>query len=398
MEKRKNQILMIVQFPENVSPCQRFRCELYQATLEKNGFEVTTKSFLDLQGYKVVHQYGFLFRKSVALVKGFIRRMALLFRLGKYDFILVQREFAPVGPPVFEWLAVKIFQKKLIYDFDDAIWIPSVSDQNSIAGKFKNARKVNTICRLAYRVSAGNDYLCNHARQYNKNVVYNPTCVDTTNRYSVLASHETEKITVTWTGSFSTLKYLNIVESALKKLQEKYDFNVKIICNRQPSLDLKNVQYVEWSEENEVSALASCQIGLMPLTADEWSEGKCGFKLIQYLSLGIPAVSSSVGVNKKIIEDGVNGYFADSDAEWYNNIEKLLLNADLRKKMGIAGRQKMVDRYSLQSNESNFLNLFSGHNPAVITMRRSPGISLRRLVNLKPVYNLLLKRRNVFNT
>ncbi len=389
---------MIVQFPENVSPCQRFRCELYKDTLEKNGFEVTTKSFLDLPGYKVVHQYGFLFRKSMALVKGFIRRVALLFRLGKYDFVLVQREFAPVGPPVFEWLAVKLFQKKLIYDFDDAIWIPSVSDQNSLAGKFKNARKVNTICKLAYRVSAGNDYLCNHARQYNSHVQYNPTCVDTNNRYNALANHEVEKITIAWTGSFSTLKYLTIVESVLKKLQEKYEFNVKIICNRWPSLDLKNVQYVEWNEENEVSALASCQIGLMPLTPDEWSEGKCGFKLIQYLSLGIPAVSSSVGVNKKIIEEGVNGYFADSDAEWYTNIEKLLLDAELRKKMGVAGRQKIVAHYSLQSNKSNFLNLFSSHQPAVITLRRFPGISLRRLVNLKPFFNPLIKRRNAFNS
>jgi glycosyltransferase involved in cell wall biosynthesis len=397
MKKGIQQILMIVQYPENVSPCQRFRFELYKDTLVKNGYEVTTKSFLDPADFKIIHQYGFLFKKSLALCKGFFKRLLLLFKIDKYDFVLVQREFAPVGPPVFEWLVARLFQKKLIYDFDDAIWLPSVSKQNRLAAHFKNAQKVNAICKMAYRVSAGNQYLCNHARQYNSNVVYNPTCVDTVNRYNVLANHDVEKITISWTGSFSTLKYLAIVENALRRLQDKYDFNVKIICNQQPSLNLKNVAYVEWSEENEVSELAACQIGLMPLTADEWSEGKCGFKLIQYLSLGIPSVSSSVGVNKKIIEAGVNGYFADSDDEWYNNIEKLLLDASLRKRMGIAGRQKMIAQYSLQSNEANFLNLFTTIEPAILTLNRSFKLPLRKLLNLRSMAQLVFRRGNALN-
>jgi glycosyltransferase involved in cell wall biosynthesis len=227
--------------------------------------------------------------------------------------------------------------------------------------------------------------------------VYNPTCVNTSSRYNVLANHEVEKITISWTGSFSTLKYLTLVENALKRLQDKYDFNVKIICNQRPSLNLKNVEYVEWTEDNEVSALASCQIGLMPLTADEWSEGKCGFKLIQYLSLGIPSVSSSVGVNKKIIEEGINGYFADSDEEWYHNIEKLLLDASLRKRMGVAGRKKMIAQYSLQSNEMNFLNLFSTTEPAILTLNRSSKLPLRKLLNLRTMAHLVLRRGNALN-
>ena len=119
------------------------------------------------------------------------------------------------------------------------------------------------------------------------------------------------------------------------------------------------MQYVKWSEENEVTALAECQIGLMPLTNDEWSEGKCGFKLIQYLSLGIPAVSSPIGVNKTIIEEGINGFFASTDEEWYAAIEKLILDKELRKCMGKSGRKKVLAHYSLLSNERNFMSLFS---------------------------------------
>jgi glycosyltransferase involved in cell wall biosynthesis len=143
--------------------------------------------------------------------------------------------------------------------------------------------------------------------------------------------------------------------------------------------------------------LSGVKIGLMPLTADEWSEGKCGFKLIQYLSLGIPSVSSSVGVNKKIIEEGVNGYFADCDEDWYNSIEKLLLNATLRKRMGTAGRQKMIAQYSLQSNEMNFLNLFSNTESAILTLNRSPKFPLRKLLNLRAMAQFVSRRGNALN-
>jgi glycosyltransferase involved in cell wall biosynthesis len=294
-----------------------------------------------------------------ATIKGYIGRLLLLFQVSKYDFIFLQREVAPLGPPIFEWLYIKLLRKKVIYDFDDAIWMASVSEQNSAAANFKNADKVKNICKWAYKVSCGNEYLCNYARQFNSNVVYNPTCVDIEKRHNVLANHDVERITIGWTGSFSTLKYLEIIEGAMKRLQEKYEFDIKIICNEKPSLNLKNVKYIKWSEENEVAELATCQIGLMPLTNDEWSEGKCGFKLIQYLALGMPAVSSPVGVNKIIIEDGINGFFANTADDWYNKIELLLLDAALRKKMGNAGRQKMINQYSLQSNMNNFLGLFS---------------------------------------
>lgn len=358
MQNGRKEILMIVQYPEGVSPGQRFRVELYKDLLAENGFVVTTRPFLDERGYHIVHRYGFFFKKILATLKGYARRLLLLFRVKKYDFIFVQREAAPMGPPFFEWAVVKLFHKKLIYDFDDAIWIEAVSTQNSLAGKFKNAGKVKYICKWAYKVSGGNDYLCNYGRRYNSNTFYNPTCVDTERRHNTVAIQPVSKVTIGWTGSFSTLKYLTLVAPALKELQKKYEFDIKIICNQKPELDLRNVQYIEWSEENEVRELASCQVGLMPLTDDEWSEGKCGFKLIQYLSLGIPAVASPVGVNHVIIEEGINGYLANSNADWYTAIEKLILDTDLRMRMGIAGRRKMISQYSLQSNAANFLGLF----------------------------------------
>ncbi len=359
MENKEKEILFVAQYPEKVSPNQRFRFELYKDVLKENGFNITMKPFLEEKGYNIIHRRGFFFNKFWEVIKGYVRRAGLLFTLNKYGYIFLQREAAPLGPPVFEWLYSKVFNKKIIYDFDDAIWMEHISDHNNMAKRFKGVNKVKKICKWSYKVSCGNEYLCNYALKYSSNVIYNPTCVDTENRHNILASHDVERVTIGWTGSFSTLKYLKTVVPVLKKLQEKYDFDIKIICNQEPDFDLKNLYYVEWSEENEVKELAGCQIGLMPLTNDEWSEGKCGFKLIQYLSLGMAAVSSAVGVNKKIVDNGINGILCETNEDWYNAIEQLINDAGLRKRMGEDGRKKIVREYSLLANQKNFIDLFS---------------------------------------
>lgn len=353
-------ILMVVQYPENVSPGQRFRFELYKDLLRDNGFTVITQGFLDKEGYAIIYKYGYVLPKLLSTIKGFFKRIILTFQLADVDYIFLQREVTPVGPPVFEWIYTRVLKKKVIYDFDDAIWIPSFSKMNRFAANFRDTNKVSKICKWSFKVSCGNEYLCNYARRYNSNVFYNPTCVDTDTHHNMPANHDADRITIGWTGSFSTVKYLDLVQPVLKKLQEKYDFDIKIICNQPPSLDLAHVKYIEWTESNEVTELATCQIGLMPLTDDELSKGKCGFKLIQYLALEIPAVSSPVGVNTDIIEQDVNGFLAKTDNEWYNAIEKLILDKSLRKRMGRAGREKVEKNYSLRSNAANFLSLFNG--------------------------------------
>jgi glycosyltransferase involved in cell wall biosynthesis len=359
VQGKNKAILFIVQYPKRVSPAQRFRFELYEGFLQQNGFDVTTRYFLNKKEYEIIHKDGFFLRKSFAVIRGFLRRTKLLFSILKYDYVLLQREAAPLGPPIFEWVIIKIFKRKIIYDFDDAIWIPHISQHNRVARYFKNTAKVKYICKWAYKVSCGNEYLCSYARQYSNRVIYNPTCVDTDNQHNMVAEHNAAKLTIGWTGSFSTLKYLDALQPILKKLQGKYDFDIKIICNKRPELDLENIIYIEWSEENEIKELASCQIGLMLLPDDEWSKGKCGFKLIQYMALEIPALCSPIGVNNTIIDNGLNGVFCDSPEEWYTAIERLLLDDSLRKRMGEAGRKKIMEQYSLQSNKENILSLFN---------------------------------------
>jgi glycosyltransferase involved in cell wall biosynthesis len=99
-------------------------------------------------------------------------------------------------------------------------------------------------------------------------------------------------------------------------------------------------------------------IGIMPLADNEWSKGKCGFKLIQYGALGIPSVTSPVGVNTDIIQDGVNGYLASTDEEWVEKLSLLIKNEDLRKQLGKAGRKTVEDQYSVEANKEKWISLF----------------------------------------
>jgi glycosyltransferase involved in cell wall biosynthesis len=277
----------------------------------------------------------------------------------RYDFIFIHREASPAGPPVFEWYLKKIYRKKIIYDFDDSIWIPNTSASNKIAGWARCNWKVKHICRWSYKVAGGNEYLCAFARQYNRQVELIPTCVDTLKGHSKVKSvYATDRPVIGWTGSHSTLKYLDEIMPLLKRLQEQYDFYFTVIADRDPQLSLKNYRFIPWQAASENEDLLQLDIGIMPLTPDEWSEGKCGFKLIQYFATGIPAVASPVGVNKEIIEEGVNGFLCKTMAEWEVALVRMLNDASLRERMGLAGRKTVEERYSVSSHRERFLGLF----------------------------------------
>lgn len=350
----------MVQLPKYVSPGQRFRFEQYEPLLADNGFTVETFPFLDEATYRILYRNGHLLQKIAGVCKGFVRRFKFLFVVKKFDYIFLQREMAPVGPPVFEWIAAKLLGARIIYDFDDAIWIPNVSEKNKMAGFAKCFWKIKWICRWSHKVSVGNDFLAAYAKTHNPNVVYNPTCVDMETRYNTTASLNHRPVVIGWTGSHSSIPYLNGCVTALQELATKQAFRFLTICDRKPALPLDELEFVPWNSKTEIEDLLRMDIGIMPLKPDAWSEGKCGFKLIQYLALGIPALASPVGVNREIVEHGVNGYLCATKEDWITYLTVLLKDAEKRKSFGERGRQKMQSFYSLASNAGTFLSLFSG--------------------------------------
>jgi glycosyltransferase involved in cell wall biosynthesis len=355
----KKKILFLVPYPIGHAPSQRFRVELFLPYLTAHEISYTVAPFLNEKTFTSLYQNSSVFEKGWGVIKGFFKRFCtVLFQLRQYDYVFVHREASPIGPPVFEFLVAKAFGKKMIYDFDDAIWIPDLN--NSYWNWLKAFWKVKWICRWSHKVIAGNEYLRDYANKYNKNVVLIPTCVDTMRRHNVLKDQAQQPVTVGWTGSHSTLKYLDPFVSLLAALAKEFSVRILVICNQPPSFSFDGLDYIRWSEETEISDLLKMNIGIMPLTQDEWSEGKCGFKLIQYLSLGIPAVASPVGVNPQIIGDNNNelSLLCVDENEWRKALATLILDRELRSRIGTAGREKVIARYSIQANERRFLSVF----------------------------------------
>ncbi|MCS6818340.1 MAG: glycosyltransferase family 4 protein [Chitinophagales bacterium] len=353
-----SRILFLVPYPLHNAPSQRFRFEQYFDILRQRGHQYTVQSFLDEATWNILYLPGFTLKKFRGILAGFTRRFLVLFRLSNYDFVFIHREASPVGPPVFEWLIAKFFRKKIIFDFDDAIWLPNTSGENKIAASLKWHSKTGSICRWAYRCSCGNDFLAAYARKFNKNVVVNPTTIDTQHHHKGLKNQAELPVKIGWTGTHTTLKYLELLMPVLRKINENLSFTLVVISNKKPELDFPALEYVPWNKSTEIDDLLRFHIGVMPLTDDDWSRGKCGFKALQYMSLGIPAVVSPVGVNNKIVDHGINGFLCDSPEEWEVALKRLLTDTALRQMMGRAAQLKIEQCYSVQSNARNFLSLF----------------------------------------
>ena len=355
-------ILFLVPYPLGESPSQRFRFEQYFNLLAHHQIQYKVSSFLKSHDWKTFFKSGRSWRKAGLLIEGMLRRMMDLFQAANSDFVFIHRECAPIGPPVFEWIIAKVLRKKIIYDFDDAIWMTDKTNESWMERKVRWRSKVKWICTWSYKVSCGNNYLGEYARQFNKNVVLNPTTIDTADLHNnaLHVKVKNEKIIIGWTGSHSTLKYLKSLEHVLQKLEAKYSaIEFWVIADRSPSLKLAKLHFKAWSLETEISDLAHFDIGIMPLPDDEWTKGKCGFKALQYMALEIPTVASAIGVNTSIIQHGINGLLVTEASQWESFLINLIENESLRKQLGAEGRKTVEKSYSVQSNKGVFLSLFA---------------------------------------
>jgi glycosyltransferase involved in cell wall biosynthesis len=323
------------------------------------------QSFLSSHNWQVFYTTQNKFTKLSAIFVGLGKRLFILYKIPAYDFIFIHREITPLGPPLFEWLIAGVFRKKIIYDFDDAIWLTDKIDESKIEKSARWRSKVGQICKWSYRVSCGNVYLAEYAKQFNPNVTVNPTTIDANLTHNLtkdelIAPNSNSRLVIGWTGSHSTLKYLKTIESILRSIELRFEqVRFLVIADRRPQLNIPRLDFIKWNKESEVEDLLKIDIGIMPLPEDDWTKGKCGFKALQYMSIGIPAVASPVGVNTEIIAHGVNGFLCKTEEDWLQYLEKLVTDTNLRRVMGNEGRKKIISNYSVASNTSTFLGLFS---------------------------------------
>ncbi|MBL7877469.1 MAG: glycosyltransferase family 4 protein [Cyclobacteriaceae bacterium] len=354
-------ILFICPYPVGEAPSQRFRFEQYFSLLRNKQIDFKVQSFLTAKNWRIFYARGKIIQKIRALISGYGKRLLLLFRVPAFDFIFIHREAAPLGPPVFEWIVANVLRKKIIYDFDDAIWLTDNLKNVWLTEIIKWRSKVASICRWSYRVSAGNRYLCNYAAQYAKQVIYNPTTLDTKYLHNPTLNRvekKTEKVVIGWTGSHSTLKYLESLDRELVAVESMFpDISFLVIADQLPKLRVRNLRFLDWSPENEVTGLMEADIGIMPLPNNEWAKGKCGFKALQYMALEIPAIVSAIGVNSSLVTHGEEGLVCYTPNDWIKSLSTLILDSTLRKEMGKKGRLKVINQFSIEANQQNFLSL-----------------------------------------
>jgi len=351
-------VLFIASHRPNRSPSQRFRFEQYLGYLKNNGWDYDFSYLISEKEDTIFYKKGHFFRKIFIIAKAFFIRLKDVFNASKYDIIFIQREAFLTGTTFFE----KRFSNsraRLIYDFDDSIWLSNVSDANAKWNWLKNPNKTKEIIALADLVFAGNAYLAAYAKKANSNVVVVPTTIDT-NEYQRIP-RENKKICIGWSGSITTIQHFEYALPFLEDLKNKYGdlIEIKVIGDKNYRNKELGIQGIDWNKENEIKELSTFDIGIMPLPNDEWSSGKCGLKGLQYMALEIPTIMSPVGVNTEIIKDGVNGFLAVNKQEWVDKISSLIDSVDLREKIGESGKETVLSNYSVEANKNNYLAFFN---------------------------------------
>ena len=360
-KKSNTKVLILCPYPTGSAPGQRFRYEQYLEILKNAAIQTVIAPFLSYNAMKVLYKPGHYFAKIRGVISGFFSRFLLLFNVFSYDYIFVHREASPFGPPIFEFLLF-LLKRRVIYDFDDAIFVRRLSRANPFLGLIKWTSKVKYISQHSYKVSVCNNFLVDWVSQYNQNVFLIPTTIDPAYHKPLGKNRNPNNgmLVIGWTGSQSNLNYLDIVRPVLADLQKKYEFEFKVICDIDPGFpELRNYHFVQWCFDTEIADLGSFDIGLMPVPEGAWEKGKVGFKGIQYSALEIAPVVSSVGSGYEVVEHGKTGFVVgNAKEEWYQALEKLLVNPDLTLKFGKAARARVLEKYSVPSQASAYISLF----------------------------------------
>ncbi len=322
----------------SIGPSSRYRIYQYIPYLADYGIDVDIRPLLKEGYFNIIETENFIIKNLLKIFYAIYRCIIRFFDIlqaGKYDLVVIEHQVFPYLSFFFEYI-LRALNKNIILEFDDAIYLT-------------HPKKMPCLIKMSKMVIVGNNFLKEYAVKYNQNVVVVPTVIDM-RRYveegqGSRVKGEGGKIIICWIGLAYNIDYLKQLSDVFRKLSDK--IALKIISNKSIEIEGVNIIFKKWSIETEVEEIQSSHIGIMPLRDDEWSRGKCGLKLLQYMAAGIPAVASPVGVNKEIITDGVNGFLASTEDEWYERLSALCKDPELRKMAGVEGRKTVEDKYSI---------------------------------------------------
>jgi glycosyltransferase involved in cell wall biosynthesis len=313
--------------------------------LRAHGWEITVAPLLDDEYVRCLYSGENLPIGNI--VKSYLKRIKLCMQQDRYDLLWIQQEVFPWIPYILESIVMKSSIPSVV-DYDDAFFHRYDLHSSSVV-KWMLHQKIDRVMQRASLVIAGNEYLAERAHHaHSKRVEIIPTVIDLYRYPQTVAPIRKDFFTVGWIGSPSTEQYLKDIQSPLRIFCQKRSVKVVVIGTSDLKMEGVPIECKPWFERTEVEEIQKFDVGIMPLKDTPWEHGKCGFKLIQYMACARPTIGSPVGVNKKIITHGVDGFQARTAGEWIDALTTLLDNNNLCQEMGKMGRRKVEDRYCLQ--------------------------------------------------
>ncbi len=348
-------ILILSPYPEGAAAGQRLKYEQYYSSWENAGFQLKKSSFFDNETWDILWKKGKVLKKIIGTFRGYIRRIKDLKKIKDSEIIYIFMWATPIGFPFYEWLILKS-GKKIIYDFDDAVF--TSSDYFSLMNYIKGGHKSKFLIKHAHEIILSSPFNKNYCLEKNKyrSATYIP-CSLNLERFTMKTNRLHQPPILGWTGTFSSKPYLDTLKPLFYELKNHIDFRLVFITNFDYELPDLNLEVIEWSEKNEINDLHKIDIGLYPLTKSPWSLGKGGLKTLQYMAAGIPTISTDFGTVKDFIVHKKNGFLVNSRSDWINSIMEILHNDDLRTKIVLSARQTVEERYSVSANKIKYLNI-----------------------------------------
>ncbi len=319
----------LVESPDHV--CCRYRLKAFAPYLERAGDALELLPFPD----------------------GWWSRLRLAHRL-RGASLVVQRRLLPGWQLALLRRAVR----HLVFDCDDAVFLRDSYSPRGLHSP-RRLRRFAAMVRTADVVVAGNSYLCEQAERHGASgrTRLVPTCVDP-RLYPVAKHARAGGVDLVWIGSSSTLRGLEEVSPLFEELGRRVPgVRLKLVCDRSFPLHGMPVYLSPWSERGEGAALAAADVGVSWLPDDLWSRGKCGLKVLQYMAAGLPVVANPVGVQAELVRHGETGYLATTADEWAEAVARLASDPPLRRRMGEAGRRRVVAEYSVAVGARRWLAL-----------------------------------------
>ncbi len=319
----------------------RYRLEQFIPGLRAYGIELELVYLLNDRYLE--RRYSGRSTPWIELVGSGIKRLYDLVKLYRYDLGIVHCELFPMLPGPLE---SALMSRPYIYDFDDAFFLKYKKGDSSFAD-FLLGNKFASVIGRAAAVNAGNQFLKSYALNFNRRAEFIPTVVDM-ERYSRRSRICSDIFTVGWIGSPSTAPYLKEIESPLRLFAREGKVRLVVIGGASPKVEGVEVVELPWSADTEIELINSFDVGIMPLTNDDWARGKCAFKIIQYLACGIPVIATDIGANRSVVTSEC-GFLASSAEDWLSALRYYRDNPCARRLAGEAGRHRVSEVYSLEA-------------------------------------------------